>query len=140
MTQDQNPFEALRGGFDMGALLQQAQQMQEQLQLAQERLSDQIVTGQVSGGAVRVSVNGIGDLVAVSIDPGAVDGSDAESLADLGDLVVAAYRDAKSQADQLAASALGPMAGGFGGAPPVELGGVEDSGGHPLGFGPSGNG
>ena len=37
-----NPFEALggAGGFDMNALLQQAQQMQEQLAAAQERLAD----------------------------------------------------------------------------------------------------
>ena len=37
----QNPFDALGGGFDMNALLQQAQQMQEQLQQAQERLTEQ---------------------------------------------------------------------------------------------------
>ena len=31
----QNPFDALGGGFDMNALLQQAQQMQQQLEEAQ---------------------------------------------------------------------------------------------------------
>ena len=38
----QNPFESLggAGGFDMNALLQQAQQMQEQLQDAQARLAE----------------------------------------------------------------------------------------------------
>ena len=41
------------------------------------------------------------------------------SLADLGDLVVAAYRDAKTRADALAADKLGPLSGGLGG-----LGGV----------------
>ena len=45
---------------------------------------------------------------------GSVDGSE-ESLSDLGDLVVAAYRDAKGRADQLAAQTLGPLAGGLGG-------------------------
>ena len=40
MTEGQNPFEALgAGGFDMNALLQQAQQMQEQLAQAQQRLA-----------------------------------------------------------------------------------------------------
>ena len=33
-------------------------------------------------------------------------------LTDLGDLVVAAYRDAKARVDELASQALGPLAGG----------------------------
>jgi len=124
----ENPFDALGGGgFDMNALLQQAQQMQEQLQAAQERLSESVVEGSVAGGAVTVKVSGVGDLVAVTIRPGTVDGDDAESLADLSDLVVAAYRDAKVQADELAGSVLGPMAGGMPGiagpgATPGQLG------------------
>ena len=38
MTEDQNPFG--EGGFDMNALLQQAQQMQEQMVSAQQELAD----------------------------------------------------------------------------------------------------
>ena len=112
----QNPFDALggAGGFDMNALLQQAQQMQAQIESAQERLADAVVEGSVAGGAVTVKVTGTGDLVGVVIAPGTVDGGDADSLADLSDLVVAAYRDAKAQADALAADALGPLAGGGG--------------------------
>ncbi len=120
----ENPFEALTGGaggaqgggLDMGALLQQAQQMQEQLQAAQERLAETTVEGTVAGGAVTVSVNGTGEVTGVSFKAGEFDGSDAEELSDLGDLVVAAYRDAKSQADALAGELLGPLAGGAGGA------------------------
>ena len=48
MTEGQNPFEALgAGGFDMNALLQQAQQMQEQLAQAQQRLHDTEIEGTV---------------------------------------------------------------------------------------------
>ena len=36
----------------------------------------------------------------------------ADDLADLGDMIVAAYRDAKSQAESLASGTLGPLAGG----------------------------
>jgi len=117
----QNPFEALGGGgFDMNALLQQAQQMQEQLASAQARLADTIVDGTVAGGAVTVQVNGVGELVGVEIKTGGFDGSSADDLADLGDMIVAAYRDAKAQADALAGETLGPIAGGGlpeGGAP-----------------------
>ncbi|GGO72969.1 MULTISPECIES: YbaB/EbfC family nucleoid-associated protein [Nocardioides] len=114
----QNPFDALGGGgLDMNALLQQAQQMQEQLQAAQQRLAETTVQGSVAGGAVTVEVNGVGDLTKVAVAPGTVDGDDADSLADLGDLVVAAYRDAKAQADTIAGEALGPLAGGGAGGP-----------------------
>ncbi len=111
----QNPFEGLgEGGFDMNALLQQAQQMQEQLQDAQARLAETTVEGTVAGGAVSVKVNGIGDLVGVEIKAGGFDGTDADDLADLSDMIVAAYRDAKAQADALAGETLGPLAGGGG--------------------------
>jgi DNA-binding YbaB/EbfC family protein len=121
----QNPFEGLGGaGFDMNALLQQAQQMQEQLQSAQERLTETVVDGTVAGGAVTVKVNGVGELVGVEIKSGGFDGSDPDDLADLGDMIVAAYRDAKAQADALAGEALGPLAGGAQGLPgmPGQLG------------------
>ncbi len=103
------------GGFDLNALMQQAQQMQEQLELAQQRLADTVVDGTVAGGAVTVRVNGVGELVGVDIRAGGFDGSDADDLSDLGDMIVAAYRDAKGQADAAAAEALGPLAGGGGG-------------------------
>lgn len=109
----ENPFEALGGGgFDMNALLEQAQQMQQQLEQAQQRLSEQRVEGEVAGGAVTVTVNGVGELLDVAITPGTVNGDDTESLSELAELVVAAYRDAKNSADQIAQETLGPLAGG----------------------------
>jgi DNA-binding YbaB/EbfC family protein len=115
----QNPFDALGGGgFDMNALLQQAQQMQEQIQHAQASLTDERVDGTVAGGAVTVTVNGVGDLVNVDIRAGEFDGGEADDLSDLGDMIVAAYRDAKAKADALAGETLGPLTGGLGGGMP----------------------
>ncbi len=120
-----NPFEAMGGdGFDMNALLAQAQQMQTKLEEAQQQLADSVIEG--STGGVTVKVSGTGDLLGVDIAPTAVDAADPEALADLGDLVVAAYRDAKTKADAMAAQALGPLAGGGG------LPGMPDPG--QLGF------
>lgn len=112
----QNPFDALggAGGFDMNALLQQAQQMQSQLEDAQARLADSQVEGTAGDGAVTVKVNGVGELQSVDIKPGSVDASDADALEELGDYIVVAYRDAKAKADALAAQAMGPLAGGGG--------------------------
>ena len=108
-----NPFG--EGGLDMNALLQQAQQMQEQLMSAQAELATATVDGTAGGGLVSVTVNGTGEVVGVQVKAGSFDGQDPDSLADLGDLVVAAYRDGKAKADELAAEKLGPMAGGLGG-------------------------
>lgn len=137
MTMSQNPFDALPGGgdlsgalggLDLGALLQQAQQMQDDLQAAQDRLAETTVEGSVAGGVVTVTVTGVGELTGVTIKPEALDGTDADALADLGDLVVAAFRDARTKVDELASQTLGPLAGG--------LPGMGEPGGAPgqLGF------
>lgn len=124
----QNPFDALGGGgLDINALMQQAQQMQEGLQSAQAELEQASVDGTVAGGAVTVTVSGTGELKAVQIQPGQVDGEDTESLADLGDMIIAAFRDARAKADALAAEKMGPLTGGMPDLP--ELGGQG-----PLGF------
>jgi nucleoid-associated protein EbfC len=99
------------GGFDLGAMLEQAQQMQAQLMSAQAELAAKTVDG--SAGGVEVTVSGTGELVGVRVPTGAFDGDDAESLADLGDLLVAAFRDARAKAEAMASSALGPLAGGL---------------------------
>jgi DNA-binding YbaB/EbfC family protein len=106
-----NPFG--EGGFDMNALLQQAQQMQEQMMSAQEELAQTEVTGTVGDGLVTVTVTGSGELVGVKIRANSFDPADTE---DLEDLIVAAFRDAKAQADAMAAQKLGPLAGGLGGS------------------------
>jgi DNA-binding YbaB/EbfC family protein len=113
----QNPFDALGGGggLDMNALLEQAQQMQQQLQQAQADLANQTVEGTVAGGAVAVSVNGVGELVGVTIRAGEFDGGDADDLTDLADLIVAAYRDGRAKSEALAQQAMGPITGGLGG-------------------------
>ena len=48
----------------------------------------------VSITRVRITLSGVGELTAVTIKPEAVEGTDPDSLADLGDLIVAAFRDA----------------------------------------------
>jgi DNA-binding YbaB/EbfC family protein len=103
-----NPF----GQADMAQLLEQAQQMQQQLVAAQQELARREVTGSAGGNLVTATMTGSGDLVSVTIAPGAVDPEDVETLQDL---VVAAVRDAKRAADELAQTTMGPLAGGMGG-------------------------
>lgn len=97
----------------MSALLAQAQQMQQQLMEAQEKLANTEVRGQAGGGLVQVTVKGSGEVVAVAIDPKVVDPDDVETLQDL---IVGALADASKQVTILAQSRLGPLAGGMGDA------------------------
>ena len=103
----------------MAQLLKQAQQMQQQMVAAQEELARTEVTGTAGGGLVSATMTGSGELTALTIAPAAVDPDDLETLQDL---VVAAVRDAKHSADDLAAQKMGPLAGGLGGGPGGGLG------------------
>ena len=124
MTENQNPFGD--GGFDINALLQQAQQMQEQMAAAQHELAAATVDGTVGDGLVTVTVNGTGELVGVKIRRDSFDPSEPE---DLEDLIVAAYRDAAARAQALASEKLGPITGALGGEA-----GEGGGSGLPLGF------
>ncbi len=121
--------------FDLSALLQQAQAMQEQMVAAQQELAEAEVDGTVADGLVTVTVNGTGELVRVKIRANSFDPADTE---DLEDLIVAAYRDARARSEQMAAEAFGPIAGGLGGAGGLGALGGDTSGGPtsggPLGF------
>jgi hypothetical protein len=97
----------------MQQLMKQAQKMQQQLLAAQEELAATTVEGSAGGGLVTATLTGSGELTALTIDPSAVDPDDVETLQDL---VVAAVRDAKRVADDLAATTMGPLAGGMGGS------------------------
>jgi DNA-binding YbaB/EbfC family protein len=109
------------GQGDMQSLLEQAAQMQQQLIQAQEELSRMEVEGTSGGGLVTAKVTGAGDLVGLLIAPEAVDPDDTETLADL---IVAAVRDATSNAQELAAAKLGPVAGGLGDVGGLQLPGL----------------
>lgn len=96
-------------GMDMNALLEQAQAMQAQLAQAQEDLANSTFTGTSGGGLIEATMTGAGELIDLVIKPAAVDMDDLESL---GDLIVAAVRDASWRA-AAQAQALMPDLGGL---------------------------
>jgi len=95
--------------MDMNQLLAQAQQMQEQMQQAQAELAETTFDGSAGGGLVTAQMRGTGELVNVTIKPEAADPEDTESL---GDLVVAAVRDAQTKANAMTEAKLGGLAAG----------------------------
>jgi nucleoid-associated protein EbfC len=102
------------GGFDVNALMKQAQQMQQQMLEAQEKLKDEVVEASAGGGMVKVKVGGDLSLRAIAIDPEAIDPEEAEILADM---VQAAVNEGLRAAQELQNSKLGGIAGGMGGMP-----------------------
>ncbi len=109
---------------DLGALLQQAQQMQADMAAAQSDLALTEVTGHAGGGLVTATVTGDGQLKALVIDPSVVDPNDVDTLADL---VVAAVRDASRAAAEIAEQTMGAVAGELTGP-----GGLQAPGGFDL--------
>lgn len=98
---------------DFGALLAQAQAMQQQVLQAQADLADVRVEGSSGGGLVTATVDGRGDLISLVITPEAFDPADPDALDTLGDLVVAAVRDARAAAEEHAGAQLSRATGGL---------------------------
>jgi nucleoid-associated protein EbfC len=97
--------------IDMNKLMQQAQQMQQQMAEAQEQLASETVEASAGGGLVTVRATGNGEILAIKIDPKAIDPDDPELLEDM---VLAAVNEALRSAQSLAQSKLGAMTGGLG--------------------------
>ncbi len=98
----------MKGGI--GNLMKQAQQMQANMQKAQEELANMEVTGHSGGGMVSVVMTGKHDVKRVSIDDSLV-GDDKEMLEDL---VAAAVNDAVRQIEKVTEEKFSGMTGGMG--------------------------
>lgn len=97
---------------DMNQMMRQVQQMQAEMQKAQESLKDEVVQASAGGGMVTVRVSGELEVLELRIDPAAVDPDDLELLQDM---VQAAVNEALRSAQEVAASKLGAATGGLGG-------------------------
>jgi DNA-binding YbaB/EbfC family protein len=99
------------GGFDVNALMKQAQKMQSEMLEAQEALKDEVVEAGAGGGMVKVKMGGDLTLREILIDPEAIDPEEADLLAEM---VQAAVNEALRAAQELANSKLGGITGGLG--------------------------
>jgi len=99
---------------DLGALMKQAQAMQEKLQAAQAKLAETEVEGQAGGGMVRLTLRGSGELARIVFDDSLIQPGEGEIVADL---VVAAHADAKRKLDAKQAEVMREVAGPFAGMP-----------------------
>jgi DNA-binding YbaB/EbfC family protein len=97
-------------GMDFNKMFEQVQQMQQEMQKAQEELKDETVQATAGGGMVTVTATGGGEIKEIKIDPKAIDPNDPEMLEDL---VVAAVNEALRSAQGLIEAKLGPALGGL---------------------------
>jgi nucleoid-associated protein EbfC len=87
-------------------MLKQVQQLQAQMQQAQEELATETVTSSVGGGAVSVVMTGQQEIKSVKIDPQAANPEDVEMLQDL---IVAAVNDALTRSREVAERKMAPF-------------------------------
>ncbi len=92
----------------LSKMMKEAQKLEKRLTEVREGLLTMKVEGSAGGGAVKITMNGQRDVVAVSISPEALEGADAEMLEDL---LLSALRDAKQKSDELAANEMAKVTG-----------------------------
>jgi nucleoid-associated protein EbfC len=95
---------------NIGQLMKQAQQMQENMRRMQEQLATLEVEGQSGAGMVKVLMTCKHEVKRVTIDPSLL-GDDREMLEDL---VAAAFNDAARRAEAAIAEKMGGMTAGLG--------------------------
>jgi len=105
----------MKGGI--GQLMKQAQQMQAEMQKAQEEMAALTVQGQSGGGMVRITMTCKHQLTALEIDD-ALLGDDKEMLEDL---IIAAFNDAIRKVDITVQEKFSGMAAGLGLPPGIKL-------------------
>ncbi|HVT29889.1 MAG TPA: YbaB/EbfC family nucleoid-associated protein [Lacipirellulaceae bacterium] len=110
-------FKGLGNLANIGALVKQAQEMSSRMEAIQEELKTKKATGAAGGGLVEVDVNGVGETLAVRIEPSLVEKGEREMIEDL---LPAAFNAAQAKAKQLHAEALQNLTGG------LPIGGVAD--------------
>jgi hypothetical protein len=91
-------------------IMKQAQKLQTKMDEIQKRLADMRLEGEAGGGMVKAIVDGQQNLLEVKIDPEVVDPGDIQMLEDL---IVAAVREARRKAQELAAEEMKTATGGL---------------------------
>jgi len=82
---------------NLGQMMKQAQQMQENMKQMQDDLAAAEMTGQSAAGMVTVLVTGKGEVKRLTIDPSLINADEKEVMEDL---IVAAMNDARGKVEE----------------------------------------
>lgn len=106
-----------KGLGNIANIMKQAQEMGGKMQELNEQLKAKRVVGNAGAGMVEVEANGLGEAMAVRIDPTLIEKQDRELLEDL---LPAAFNAAQQKAKALHAEQMQSLTGG------LNLPGMED--------------
>ena len=93
----------------LGNIMKQAQQMQENMQKAQEEIANMEVTGESGAGLVKITMSGRHDVKNVIINPTLL-GDDKDMLEDL---IAAAVNDANRRVESMTQEKMSGLAAGM---------------------------
>ncbi len=93
---------------NMADMFGMVMEMQKKMKEAQENLAAKTVTAESGGGMVKVTARGNQRIANIRIEPDAIDSDDLEMLEDL---VVAGVNKALENAEEMAKSEMGNVAG-----------------------------
>ena len=94
---------------DLNEIMRQAKQMQEQFQKAQQDIASIVVEGESGGGMVKISMNGMHDVLSVNINDSLL----SEDKSVIEDLFAAAVNDSVRKLEEKNKETLGSMTGGM---------------------------
>ena len=95
---------------NLSQMMKKAQEMQSKMAEMQEQMENATVEGVAGAGLVKVTLNGKGDMKAISIDPSLFTSEDREVLEDL---ILAAHTQAKAAAADMAQDQMKDLTGGM---------------------------
>ncbi len=95
---------------DIMGLMKQAKEMQSKMQTMQEELVDLEAEGVAAGGMVKITLNGKGQMRAISIDASMFKEDDVEILEDL---IMAAHNQAKVHVEDITAEKTAELTAGL---------------------------
>ena len=95
---------------DLNDILAMAQNVQQELEKAQQGLDKVEVEGQSGGGLVKVKASAKGRIIGVSIDESLLQPSEKQMVEDL---IAAALNDARAKADAASSAEMSKMTSGL---------------------------
>ncbi len=99
-----------KGLSNLGSMIKQAQQIGSKMQEMNAKLKSVRAKGSAGGGLVEAEVNGLGELLRVTIDPALIEKKDKELIEDL---LPAAVNQAHTKAKEQHSAALKELTGGI---------------------------
>ncbi len=102
------------GGMNMNNLMRQAQKMKEDMEKAEDELTQKEVESTTGGGAVRVVATGDKKIKQIQIDPELLDPQEAEMLMDM---LLIAVNECLDKVEEMRTAELGKISGGMGKIP-----------------------